>query len=242
MIIETTRVENEGRTPSERIARALLTDTINKSDSSSALIVTTFSSHIARIQSAVDAAAKLGRTPLLLGRSMEKYVGIAERMELINLPEKASIYGAQKSISSILKRIAKEREEYMLIITGHQGEPDALLSKIVNLKYDFKIEKGDNVIFSADVIPNPINVAQRYALETKLKMQGARLFKGAHVSGHAAREDHRDIIKMINPEKIVPTHGTLAMLASYAELAESEGYVLNRDLFLIRNGQRVEVG
>ncbi len=242
MIIETTRVENEGRTPSERIARALLTDTINKSDSSSALIVTTFSSHIARIQSAVDAAAKLGRIPLLLGRSMEKYVGIAERMRLIELPEGSGIYGAQKSITSILKRLSsKGREDYMLIITGHQGEPDALLSKIVNLKYDFKIEKGDNVIFSADVIPNPINVAQRYALETKLKMQGARLFKGAHVSGHAAREDHRDIIKMINPEKIVPTHGTLAMLASYAELAESEGYVLNKDLFLIRNGQRVEV-
>ncbi len=242
MVIETTRVMSEGRTPSENIARSLLKDTIRKSDPEAGLIVTTFSSHIARIQSAVDSANEQGRIPVLLGRSMEKYVGIAERMGIISLPDNARIYGAQKSITKVLNRIAREgREEYMLIITGHQGEPDALLSKIVKYKYDFRIEKGDNVVFSADVIPNPINIAQRYALETKLNMQGARLFKGAHVSGHAAREDHRDIIKMIQPENIIPTHGTLEMLASYAELAESEGYTLNKDLFLIRNGQNVEL-
>ncbi|GBE54094.1 putative ribonuclease J [archaeon BMS3Bbin15] len=242
MVIETTRVAREGRTPSESIARYLLKDTIKKSDSDAGLIVTTFSSHIARIQSAVDSAKEQDRIPVLLGRSMEKYVGIAERTGIISLPDNVRIYGAQKSITKVLNKIAKGgREEYMLIITGHQGEPDALLSKIVKHKYDFRIDKGDNVVFSADIIPNPINVAQRYTLETKLNMQGARIFKGAHVSGHAAREDHRDIIKMVRPENIVPTHGTLEMLAIYAELAESEGYTLNKNLFLIRNGQRVEV-
>lgn len=243
MVIETTRVEREGRTPSERIARGLLEDTIRKSDSSAKLIVTTFSSQIARIQSAVDAARQQGRIPLLLGRSMEKYVGIAEKMGIISLPENASIYGAQKSITKVLNRLAKGgKEEYMPIITGHQGEPDALLSKIGNKKYNFKIEPGDNVVFSADTIPNPVNIANRYSLETKLTMQGARLFKGTHVSGHAAKEDHRDVIRMLNPEKIIPTHGTLDMNAKYAELAESEGYTLNRNLFLIRNGQKIELG
>jgi len=243
MVIETTRVESEGRTPSESIARALLQEIIKKSDPRAGLIVTTFSSHIARIKSAVDSAVKQGRTPLLLGRSMEKYVGMAEKMGIIDLPKNAKVYGAQKSIEQILNRIAKkgDREKYMLIITGHQGEPDALLSKIVNKKYKFGIEVGDNVVFSANTIPNPINVANRYALETKLSIKGARLFKGAHVSGHAAKEDHRDIIRLLNPEKIIPTHGTLEMEAKYAELAEQEGYIIGRDLFLVRNGQRVNL-
>jgi ribonuclease J len=70
-------------------------------------------------------------------------------------------------------------------------------------------------------------------------MQGARIFKGTHVSGHAAREDHRDIIRLLQPEKIIPCHGDLPMLASYAELAHDEGYTLNKDLLLIRNGQKV---
>lgn len=241
LIIETTRVANDGRTPSEQVARAMLEDTLLKSSPEHGLIVTTFSSHIARIKSILDIAERLGREPLLLGRSMEKYVSIAERRGIISLPENAHIYGGRDAIKRALKRAARERERYMLIITGHQGEQDALLTKIANKKFEYRISPGDEVVFSADVIPNPINVAQRYALETKLKMQGARLFKGLHVSGHASREDHYDLLKMLQPEKIIPTHGTLDMLALYAELAETLGYAINREVFLLRNGQRLEV-
>ncbi|NOZ59261.1 MAG: RNase J family beta-CASP ribonuclease [Euryarchaeota archaeon] len=241
LIIETTRVANDGRTPSEQVARTLLEDTLLKSSPEHGLIVTTFSSHIARIKSILDIAERLGREPLLLGRSMEKYVSIAERKGIISLPENAHIYGGKDAIKKALKRAARERERYMLIITGHQGEQDALLTRIANKKFEYRIAPGDEVVFSADVIPNPINVAQRYALETKLKMQGARLFKGLHVSGHASREDHYDLLKMLQPEKIIPTHGTLDMLAMYAELAETLGYAINREVFLLRNGQRLEV-
>ncbi len=241
LIIETTRVASDGRTPSEQVARTLLEDTLLKSSPEHGLIVTTFSSHIARIKSILDIAEKLGREPLLLGRSMEKYVSIAERRGIISLPENAHLYGGRDAIKKALKRAARDRERYILIITGHQGEQDALLTKIANKKFEYRISQGDEVVFSADVIPNPINVAQRYALETKLKMQGARLFKGLHVSGHASREDHYDLLKMLQPERIIPTHGTLDMLAMYAELAETLGYAINREVFLLRNGQRLEV-
>lgn len=242
LIVETTRINNEGRTPSESIAKRLLEDNLVKADTEKGLVVTTFSSHIARISSITSMASAIGRTPVLLGRSMEKYVGIAEEIKIIDLPGNAHLYGVPNSIKKALKRIVKDgKEKYLLIVTGHQGEPDALLSKIAMKKLPYRIEKEDQVIFSADVIPNPINVANRYALETKLKMQGARLFKGAHVSGHAAKEDHRDLLKLLQPEKIIPCHGDLRMLASYAELAENEGYALNKDLFLVRNGQRVEL-
>ena len=242
LIVETTRINNEGRTPSESIAKRLIEDSLTKTDNRKGLVVTTFSSHISRIKSITRMASVINRTPVLLGRSMEKYVSIAEELGIIELPDDAHLYGDRKAIKKILGRIVNDgKEKYLLVVTGHQGEPDALLSKIAGKKLPYRVNKGDQVIFSADVIPNPINVANRYAMETKLKMQGARLFKGNHVSGHAAKEDHRDLIKLLQPEMIIPCHGDLRMLASYAELAEDEGYALNRDLFLVRNGQIVRL-
>ncbi|MFQ6105678.1 MAG: MBL fold metallo-hydrolase RNA specificity domain-containing protein, partial [Candidatus Hydrothermarchaeaceae archaeon] len=242
LIVETTRVEDEGRTPSEKIAEHLLKDNLLKSDTDRGLIVTTFSSHIARISSIVNAAVDIGRIPILLGRSMEKYSSIAEVIKILDLPSDAHMYGNFKSIQRMLKRVLKDgKEKYLLIVTGHQGEPDALLTRISNKKLPYVIKKDDQVIFSANIIPNPINVANRYALETKLKLQGARLFKGAHVSGHASREDHRDFLKILQPENVIPCHGELRMLASYAELAENLGYDLNKNLFILRNGQKVEL-
>ncbi len=239
LIIETTRVQVEGRTPSESIAARLVEDHMIKSDPDKGLIITTFSSHIARIKSIAESASRIGRTPILLGRSMEKYVGIAEDLKVIHLPEGSHVYGAGDAVDKMLKSISKEREKYVLVVTGHQGEPDSLLVRMANDKTPYRIE-GDEIIFSADVIPNPINYANRYALETKLKFNGARLFKGVHVSGHAAREDHLDVLKMLNPEKVIPCHGDVGMLASYADLAAELDYTLNEDLFLIKNGQRLQ--
>jgi|TARA_B100001964_G_C14259042_1_gene614210 ribonuclease J len=242
LIVETTRVQNEGRTPSERIAKNLLEDNFLKVDDSKALVVTTFSSHIARINSIVRLAYVLDRTPVLLGRSMEKYVGIAERLNLIDLPSESHIYGNPNSIKKSLKRIKKEGiEKSLLVVTGHQGEPDALLTRMSKNKVPFQFSKGDQVMFSADVIPSPINVANRFALEELLKMKGVRLYKGLHVSGHASMEDHRDLLNMLQPENVIPSHGNLKMLATYAEIAENEGYTLNKDLFLVRNGQKVNI-
>jgi ribonuclease J len=242
LIVETTRVQNEGRTPSERIAKNLLEDNFLKVDDSKAVVVTTFSSHIARINSIVRLAYVLDRTPVLLGRSMEKYVGIAERLNLIDLPAESHIYGNPNSIKKSLKRIKKEGiEKSLLVVTGHQGEPDALLTRMSKNKVPFQFSKGDQVMFSADVIPSPINVANRFALEELLKMKGVRLYKGLHVSGHASMEDHRDLLNMLQPENVIPSHGNLKMLATYAEIAENEGYTLNKDLFLVRNGQKVNI-
>ncbi|MBI5253692.1 MAG: RNase J family beta-CASP ribonuclease [Euryarchaeota archaeon] len=242
LIVETVRVSEEGRTPSEKIAQKILEDSVARSDPEKGLIVTTFSSHIARISSITNAARIAGRTPILLGRSMEKFVGLAENMKILELPEDAHLYGSPESVKKILHSIVRDgKEKYLLVVTGHQGEPDALLTKIANKKFGYVIEKGEEVIFSADIIPNPMNVANRYVLETKLKLQGARLFKGAHVSGHASREDHHDLLRMLQPENVIPCHGDLAMLSSYAELAENLGYELNKNIRLVRNGQRVAV-
>ncbi|MFV2041143.1 MAG: RNase J family beta-CASP ribonuclease [Candidatus Hydrothermarchaeales archaeon] len=242
LIIESTRVMEEERTPSEEIAKKLLDDTISRCDEDAGLIVTTFSSHLPRIKSILDTAQLVGRTPVLLGRSMAKYSGIGEKLGLFKLPKATSVYGTPKAVRGVLKNIDSEgRENYLIIATGHQGEHDAILSRISNRDFDYHVRKDDQIAFSANVIPNPQNVANRYVLETKLRIQGARMIKGLHVSGHAAREDHRYLLRVLNPENIIPCHGDLLMLSSYTELAESMGYELNKDIFLIRNGQKVEI-
>ncbi|MFQ5975720.1 MAG: MBL fold metallo-hydrolase RNA specificity domain-containing protein, partial [Candidatus Hydrothermarchaeales archaeon] len=242
MVVESTRVAEERRTASEKIVRTMLLDNLVKADEDKGLVLTTFSSHIARLNTIITTAQLMDRKPVLLGRSMGKYSGIAEKLGIITLPKNVETYANPKAVKKAFKRMADEgKEKYILIVTGHQGEPDAMLSRMANRAFDYTFERGDQVIFSADVIPNPMNVANRYALETKLRIQGAHLIKDLHVSGHASREDHRDLLRMVNPENIIPCHGDLQMQASYAELAEEYDYEFNKNLFLVRNGQKAKL-
>ncbi len=240
-IMDSTRVKEEGKTPAEKIARQRVWDTLHEAENEDVgVFITTFSSHIARIKSIVEAAEDMDRRPILLGRSMERYTGTAEEMGLVNLPPDVGIFGSPQGREEIMKKIKKEgRENYLLVVTGHQGEPGATLTRIANKSLPLEIERGDHVVFSANTIPNPLTRANRYSLETKLKMQGARLFKNVHVSGHGARQDHYDLIKMVKPENIIPAHGDLELNSSYAELAESMGYSFGRDIHILRNGQEL---
>ena len=74
-------------------------------------------------------------------------------------------------------------------------------------------------------------------MERRLKLKGARIYPNAHVSGHAGREDHREFLRMLKPQHIIPAHGELSMLAAYAELAEEEGYRIGYDIHILRNAQ-----
>ncbi|BDH79714.1 ribonuclease J [Methanothermobacter tenebrarum] len=240
LIVETTRVADseEVKTPSEKVARIILEDMMKRPlEEKSAMIVTTFSSHIERIQAISDIAKKSNRQILLLGRSMERYCSLAESMGILKLPENASIFGSPKSVNRALARAEANRENYLLVTTGHQGEPDALLPRIANGKTQFNVKRGDNIIISAPVIPNPMNIANRNLMEKRLISSGARIYTNAHVSGHAGKEDHRDFLRMLNPVHVIPAHGDIYMLSAYAELAEEEGYRLGNDIHILRNGQ-----
>ncbi len=243
MITESTNSNRKGKTPSEKIAADMVSDVLlGTEEAESGVIVTTFSSHIARIKSIIDAAADMGRIPVLLGRSMEKYVGTAEKMGFLKFPENLEIYGHRKSIDKALKRINdKGREKYLPIVTGHQGEPGAILPRIASNGTDYKIEKGDKVVFSANVIPNPLTRANRYSLETKLGMKGARIYDNVHVSGHAYKEDHWELLRLINPEYVIPAHGNIEMHGNYMEMAEDAGYVFGENVLIMRNGEEILV-
>ncbi len=240
LIVETTRMTevHQEKTHSEKVARIVLEDIMRDIlPAKEGLLVTTFSSHIERIQAICNIAQESDRKILLLGRSMERFGSIAERIGILDLPAGASLFGSPKSVNRALARAEDNRSDYILVTTGHQGEPDALLPRIASGRTQFNVAPGDNVVISAPIIPNPTNVANRNLMERRLKDKGARIFTNAHVSGHAGREDHRDFIRMLQPEHIIPSHGDLEMLAAYTELAEEEGYKMGNDIHVLRNGQ-----
>ncbi|OED29741.1 RNase J family beta-CASP ribonuclease [Methanosphaera sp. WGK6] len=239
-ILDTTNIKekNQGKTHSEKIARDLLKDVLKGPlEERKGLIVTTFSSHIERIQAITKIAERSRRKIMILGRSMERYCSLAESMGILNLPRNVSLYGNSKAINKALSRANDNRSKYMLLVTGHQGEPDALLPRIANNKTNYEIRPGDNVIFSATTIPNPINIANRDLLDRRLRERGARVYNNIHVSGHAGPEDLRDFVRMLNPQHLIPAHGDLSNLAAFVELAEQEGYKLGNDVHILRNGQ-----
>ena len=237
-IEDCTNAGKKGRTPSESVARKHLKDVMySMEDYDGGIVATTFSSHIARVKSLVEFADDIGRQPVLLGRSMEKYSGTAERLDFVEFPEDLGMYGHRKSVDRTFKRIMNEgKENFLPIVTGHQGEPRAMLTRMGRGDTPYELEEGDKVIFSARVIPEPTNEGQRYQSETLLKMQGARIYDEVHVSGHLNREGHYEMLNTLEPEHIIPAHQSMGGFAPYVELAESEGYELGEDLHVTRNG------
>lgn len=241
LIVESTNVDKKGRCPSERIARDLVRDTMTSyEDDKGAMIVSTFSSHISRIKTIAECAHEIGRKPILLGRSMERYSTTAEQLKLVSFPPTLSVFGNRRTVDRTLRHILKTgKDKFVPIVTGHQGEPGAILTRIAQGDTPYKIEKGDKILFSAKVIPNPMNYGQRHLVETLLRMKGARIHDELHVSGHAYREDHYELIHLLNPQHIIPSHGDIDMTGGYLKFAEGCGYTLNNDIHILRNGQRL---
>ncbi len=240
LIVESTRVRKEGKTPSEDVVRTMLKDVLEFIDKG-LIVTTTFSTHIERVQSIVDQAEKSGRTPVILGRSLGKQSKLAQKFDILDLPQGTNVFSKAKAIAGFLSDIGNNKEDYLLIVTGHQGEDRSILSRMVDGKFPFRFEHNDSVIFCARTIPGPLNAASRYVLETKLKSQGVSIFDNVHVSGHAAREDHRRMLELLKPEHIIPCHGDMDMRSSYAELAVEEGYKINKNLHVLTNGADIEV-
>ena len=189
----------------------------------------------------------MDRQPVLLGRSMHRYSSLAEKLGIIHFPDNVEIYGRGKTIAPFLERAKRKRDNYLFLCTGHQGEPGSVLTRLANRDFPYLIKPGDEFIFSSSVIPSPINQDNHYRLTSKLKNQGGRIFSGVHTSGHASKEDHRDLLMMLRPDNIIPCHGDLKKLAAYAELCSemnmlseytNKEYLLGKNIHLLRNGQK----
>ncbi|MEM2878702.1 MAG: MBL fold metallo-hydrolase [Candidatus Hadarchaeales archaeon] len=235
-LVGTVRVDNQGPTPSETWVRDRLREVMKEATATSGLvIVTTFSSHMVRLKSIVDIALELGRSPVMLGRSLRNYCTAAMDLGMVEFPESIPIHGRPNTVKNLMNRIQASKGDFVLICTGHQGEPASVLTRIADRQLPIEISNGDEVIFSASVIPNPINESNRAILETKLMAQGAHIYRDVHASGHAGRVDTEEFLRMIRPEHIIPSHGTSDKLRRMMEIAVEMGYPPS-NLHQMRNG------
>jgi len=242
LIADSTNADEERKTFSENIAKEMLRDIMMGMEiEGHGLFLTTFSSHMARLKSMLQLSKAIGRKPVFIGRSMADYIAAAEETGIVNFSEEAEIIRSPSRAEKRLSQMNRKREEYAFIVTGGLGEKNAVLTGIVDEKFALKIEPQDFVIFSCETIPTPTIQANRSVLEQKLHRKGARLFKDVHVSGHAAREDLRDLIKIVSPEQILPAHGDLKKTAAMASLAGEMGYELGKNVHILQNGQMLSI-
>jgi ribonuclease J len=192
------------------------------------VLITTFSSHIHRMQQVIGIAERLGRPAQILGRSMVRNTATAERLGYLR------------------RRLApwsNDAAKPLLLITGSQGEPRSALARAaVDENRSLQLGRGDTVIFSARVIPgNELSISH---LIDNLYRRGAEVFAHevpiVHASGHAYQEELKAIIELVRPRYFLPAHGTLHFLMHHAALAKSAGIPAD-NVAVITNGQVVEV-
>ncbi len=239
LIVDSLYADDPRKTPSEAIAKEMLKDVLLGTNSKGkVIVVTTFSSHIARLQSIVSLGKKLNRKIVLMGRSLTKYVKAAEDIGLIDFSKDCKVvtYGSQ--IKSFFKKEAHP-EKYLFVVTGHQGEPKAVLGKVVNRKW-LKFHPGDHVIFSSSIIPVEQNFVNREKLEKELSKYKVRIFRGVHVSGHAGREDLRDLVELVKPEFVMPAHGNEKKSLAMKDLCIQLGLKSDK-IRILKDGDRIKV-
>ena len=242
LIVDSIYSGDAKKTPSESVAREMLKEVMRGTNSrGKAVIITTFSSHLARLKSIIEFGKKMHRKIIFLGRSLGKYVLAGEEIRIINFTKDVKLVRYREKVAKELKKIAKNKSRYLLVVTGHQGEPKAVLSRIINKEFAFKLESGDHVIFSCKVIPNEMNKQNREILESKMRDIGVRIFKDIHVSGHCAREDLRDLVEMVKPKHLIPAHCEPIMADSMVELAEELGYKRGESVHTMEDGKRLSI-
>ena len=241
LIVDSTYSQSCKKTPSESVAKEMLRDVLlGTGNRGKAVFVTTFSSHIARLRSIVECGKKMNRKIVFLGRSLSKYCKASESVGIAKFSD-VRIVKYRKDIKRTLGKMHKSGiGKYLVVLTGHQGEPKAALSRIVNGELGFNFEPDDHVVFSCKTIPTPTNMENRRVLEEKLKNQHVRIFTDIHVSGHAAREDSRDLIELVRPKHIIPAHGEHKMTSAMADLALEMGYK-EKDIHVMKNGQILNI-
>lgn len=228
---------SERKTPSEKVARALLEEVLlTIQNRNSGMIVTTFSSHIARLKSIVEFGKKLNREVVFLGRSLDKYATAAKNVKIAPFLNDVKISKYRRQVEKTLQKVEKKRKDYMIVCTGHQGEPGSILERLSRHQLPFKLNENDNIVFSSSVIPTLVNQKQFAKMEGFLKKSKPRIFRDVHVSGHGGREDLRDIVQIVNPQHIIPSHGGLDKTRPMADLVKEMGYKLGKQCHLMKDG------
>ena len=180
------------------------------------VLVTTFASNAARLQTIGRVATETGRRVCVAGRSLDRIIAVAKATGYLrDFPEPVRFDEAMRL----------PREELLIVATGGQGEPRAALGRIASGSHELKLAEGDTVIFSSRIIPgNEVAIGR---IMNQLSDIGALIVTEkqahVHVSGHPGRPELLMMYDWVRPEILVPVHGEARHLAEQARLALSHG-------------------
>ena len=232
LMSDSTNVENEGHTPSERGIGKTFEHCFDKAKGR--VIVATFASNIYRIQQIADVAISFGRVVCFQGRSMVKIAEIAKELGYLQLPDESVVEVGQ---------LKKYRDDQICVITtGSQGEPMSGLFRMAKSSHKVNVGKGDMVIISASSIPGNEKSVGRVI--NQLYQHGAKVIyermADVHVSGHACKEELKLMLTLTKPKFFIPVHGEARHLYQHKELAEELG-IPEEDIFVTEIGDVVEL-
>lgn len=199
------------------------------------IIMSTFSSNIHRVAQAIERAIKFNRKICVIGRSMEKNLEIAMNLGYIKFPREQFIdpYEVNKF----------KDEDILIVTTGSQGEAmSALYRMAIHEHRHIKIKPNDQVILSAKAIPG--NEASVSSIINHLLKAGAKVayqdFSDIHVSGHAAQEEQKLMLRLVKPKFFMPVHGEYNHALKHGQTGIDCG-VLERNVYIMSDGEQMEV-
>ena len=200
------------------------------------IIMSTFSSNLHRVAQAIERGIKTGRKICVIGRSMEKNLDIAMTLGYLK-------YSKDQFIDA--HEVNKYTDNQVLIVTtGSQGEPmSALFRMSIHEHRHIKIKPEDTIVLSAKAIPG--NEASISDVINNLQKAGAEVcyqnYENIHVSGHAAQEEQKLLLRLAKPKFFLPIHGEYNHVRRHAKTGIDCG-VLERNIYILSDGEQVELG
>ena len=238
MVCDSTNIFTVGRSGSEETVRRSLLKIMERLKKR--IVITSFASNVARMETIFYCAEKTGRQISLVGRSMHRIFKAAKQCGYL-----------KDIIDPIDPREAKNisREKIIYLCTGSQGEPMGAMMRISSYTHpDVFVEKGDTVIFSSKIIPG--NEKKLYKLHNQLVKDGIEVISEenefVHVSGHPNRDEMKDMYSWIKPKCVIPVHGEHRHLMEHISFAKEMQVphpvlVENGDIVKIFPGDKPEV-
>jgi ribonuclease J len=233
LLADSTNAERRGITESEQVVAGALRRIIR--DAPGRVIVTSFASHIHRLQEVIDASESAGRKVCVIGRSMVKNLNISRNLGYADVGEGVLVKPGR------LEELAPA--ETTILCTGSQGEPLSALTRMAFNDHPLvQVRRGDTVIMSAKPVPG--NELAVHDTMNALCRAGAMVLHQevapVHVSGHGSADELKTLLALVKPRAFMPVHGETRMLAAHARLAEEMGVDRDR-VFICENGSVLEL-
>ena len=231
-MVDSTNADVPGFTPLERDIGPVIENVISKTLGK--VVVASFSSHVHRVQQVLDAAVANNRKVAFVGRSMVRNMGIAADLGYLKVP--AGLIVDLNDIDEI------PDNRIVLMSTGSQGEPMAVLSRIANRDHRIIIGEGDTVLMASSLIPGNENAVYR-VIDGLIRLGANVVHKGnakVHVSGHAAAGELLYCYNILKPRNVLPIHGEARHLHANAKLAIQTGVPAEQTL-IVHDGAVIDL-